>query len=109
MPKADEQAEKLLAQRIKSGKTCVKFSNDPLGKEFDIINDEFVIESRPALASISEKFRNQAKRVFKTAQQTGRKVYFHFDGEPCADVINKLHKYQQQYGIEIIIDTKPLD
>ena len=109
VPKYDPQAEKLLSQRIKDGQTCMKFSNDPLGKEFDIINKEFIIETKPALRSIGSAFRQQAKRTFEAAKQTGRKVYFHFDGQPSSEIISKLNKYQKKYSIEMIIDTKPLD
>ena len=107
VPKHDPQAEKLLSQRIINGQTSMKFSNDKFGKEFDIINEKFIIETKPALRSIKSSFRKQAKRAFEAAQQTGRKVYFHFEGEPAAEIINKLNKYQTRYGIEMIIDTKP--
>ncbi len=107
--KPDPQAEKLFAQRFKDGETCVHFSNDPFKKEFDIITKDYIVETKPALRSIKQDFRDQAKAIFEAAKQTGRKVYFHFNGKPCADVINKLEKYERRYGIKLVIDTKPLN
>lgn len=75
---------------------------------FDVISNEFIAESKPAMRSIDRDFRIQAKRVFEAARQTGRKVYFHFNGEPCRDIIRKLQEYQRRYGIEMIIDTEVL-
>ncbi|HML19175.1 MAG TPA: restriction endonuclease fold toxin, partial [Candidatus Dependentiae bacterium] len=63
---------------------------------------------RKIVESIDKGFRIQAKRAFEAARQTGRKVYFHFNGEPCRDIIRKLQEYQRRYGIEMIIDTEIL-
>jgi cbb3-type cytochrome oxidase cytochrome c subunit len=79
-----------------------------MGKEFDVISDEYIAEAKPALQSIKPEFRRQAKRAFEAARQTGRKVYFHFNGEPCSNVIRKLQEYQRRYGVEMVINTEIL-
>ena len=106
VPKPDAGAD-TLARKL-NGESRMKFSGDPIGKEFDVISNEFIAESKPAMRSIDRDFRIQAKRVFEAARQTGRKVYFHFNGEPCRDIIRKLQEYQRRYGIEMIIDTEVL-
>jgi len=105
-PRPDIGAEKLAAKL--NGQSRVYFSNDPIKKEFDVISNEFIAEAKPAMQSIKPEFRQQAKRAFEAARQTGRKVYFHFNGEPCRDIIRKLQEYQRRYGIEMIIDTEVL-
>ncbi len=49
------------------------------------------------------------KATFEAAKQTGKKVYYQFEGIPAQPVIDKLHEYSERYGIEVIIDTKPLN
>jgi hypothetical protein len=105
-PRQDIDAEKL-ADKLK-GQSRMKFSNDPYGKEFDVISDEYIAEAKPALKSIDHGFRKQAKEAFEAAKQTGRKVYYHFNGTPCRDVIKKLYEYAKRYGVEVVIDTEIL-
>ena len=88
IPKPDAGAD-ALATKLK-GQSCMAFSNDPIRKEFDVISNEFIAETKEAMCSSKPAFRNQAKRAFEAARQTNRKVYFHFNGMPCRDVIRKL-------------------
>ncbi|WP_339364313.1 restriction endonuclease fold toxin, partial [Vallitalea maricola] len=96
-----------LAKRL-NGQSRMKFSNDPKGKEFDAISDIFIGETKPALQTYNKSVRNQMKAAFEAAQQTDRKVYYHFEGQPAQSVIDKLYEYSNRYKIEVIIDTKPL-
>ena len=84
IPKPDAGAD-ALATKLKGQSTA--FSNDPIRKEFDVISNEFIAETKEAMCSSKPAFRNQAKRAFEAARQTNRKVYFHFNGMPCRDVI----------------------
>ena len=102
--KADPDADKL-AERI-SGESRVKFENDPDMREFDAVSDDYIAQAKPANFQINKKFRSQAKATFEAAKQTGRKVYFHFDGPPEEGVIKKIHEYESRYGIEAKIDTE---
>jgi len=54
------------------------------------------------------KFRQQARATFEVAKTTGRQPYFHFEGAPGPGVINKLKEYGKRYGLDPIIDIKPL-
>ncbi len=104
VPKPDAAAEEL-AQKI-GGQPRVKFNSDPDGREFDAISDEFIAQSKPAINTFNKKFRKQAKATFDAAKETGRKVYFEFDGLPAQEVIDKLNEYSTRYGVPIIIDIK---
>lgn len=106
MNKADPAAD-ALAQRI-GGESRVKFANDPKGREFDVISDRYVAQTKPAGLGLGAKFRNQAKATFEAAQATGRIPYFHFEGTPAADVLSKLQEYAHRYGITPVIDISPL-
>ncbi|MEK3731592.1 WXG100 family type VII secretion target [Paenibacillus sp. FSL M8-0334] len=102
-----DAAADALAGRI-GGQSRVKFSNDPAHREFDAISDQYVAQSKPALQTVNKSIRDQMKATFEAAQETGRKVYYHFEGQPAQSVIDKLNEYSSRYGIEVIIDTKPL-
>ncbi|MFE3496255.1 putative T7SS-secreted protein [Streptomyces sp. NPDC059175] len=102
-PAADALAERL------GGESRVKFANDPKGREIDAVSDEYVAQSKPGGMQMGSALRNQAKATFEYAIQSGRTPYFHFDGEPGPGVINKLKEYGRRYGIEPVIDTKPLE
>lgn len=104
--KGDSAAD-ALAERI-GGESRVKFANDPQGREFDVINDKYIAQAKPALKTLNKDVRNQMKATFETAKQTNKKVYYQFEGEPHQSVIRKLQEYSERYGIEVIIDTKPL-
>ncbi len=103
--KPDPDAD-ALAERI-HGESRVKFDSDPAGREFDAVSDEYVGQSKPANFQLNKAFRDQAKATFEAAKATGRKVYYHFQGDPAPNVIAKLNEYAQRYGVEVTIDTTP--
>lgn len=105
--KPDPAADKL-AHRLR-GEARVKFKNDPKGKEFDAVSKRYIAETKPALHTMNKKVRNQMKAVFEAAKETGRSVYYHFEGQPAQSIIDKLHEYSARYGVPVIIDTKPLN
>ncbi|MDH3976767.1 MAG: hypothetical protein OEV42_21095, partial [Deltaproteobacteria bacterium] len=96
-----------LAKRLK-GESRVAFASDPIGREFDVISDQFIAQTKPALRKVGTKFRKQAKATFEAAKETNKKVYFHFEGQPSKEVLNKISEYADRYGVEYIIDTKTL-
>lgn len=102
-PAADE-----LATRI-NGESRVKFANDPAGREFDAISDEYIAQAKPALKTIGKSWRNQTKATFEAAVETGRKPYFQFQGEPDPAFLAKISEYEARYGVEAVIDTEPLN
>ncbi|PJN55702.1 hypothetical protein PAEVO_24240 [Paenibacillus sp. GM2FR] len=102
-----DAAADALAERL-GGESRMKFDSDPIGREFDAVSDEYIAQTKPALQQVNKKVRDQMKATFEAAEQTGRKVYYHFEGEPAQSVIDKLHEYSQRYGIEVHIDTDPL-
>ncbi len=105
--KPDPAADKL-AQRL-NGESRVKFENDPKGREFDAVSNEYVAQTKPALQTINQSVRGQMKATFEAAKETGRSVYYHFEGQPAQSVIDKLNEYSTRYGIPVIIDIKPLN
>ncbi len=102
-----DAAADALADRI-GGQSRVKFSSDSVGREFDAISEDYVAQSKPALQTLNKSVRDQMKATFEAAQETGRKVYYHFEGQPAQSVIDKLNEYSSRYGIEVVIDTKHL-
>ncbi|WP_221770543.1 restriction endonuclease fold toxin [Listeria booriae] len=106
VPKPDDAAD-LLAERV-SGESRVRFENDPKGREFDVISDEFVAQAKPALNNLGTKVRSQMRATFEAAKRTGKKVYYQFEGEPAQEVIDKLYEYSERFGVEVVIDTTPL-
>jgi hypothetical protein len=105
--KPDADADKL-AERI-GGESRVRFNNDPSGREFDAVSDQYIGQAKPADFVVNKKFRVQAKASFDAAQETGRAVYYHFDGPPDPAAITKLNEYSQRYGIKLTIDTRPFE
>ncbi|NQX67329.1 hypothetical protein HQN90_14505 [Paenibacillus alba] len=103
-----DAAADLLANRI-GGESRVKFANDPSGREFDVVGDQYVAQTKPALKSLDKQFRNQAKATIEAALETGRKAYFHFEGQPADSVLRQLNEYAGRYKTEIIIDINPLN
>ncbi|MDG9672876.1 restriction endonuclease fold toxin [Micromonospora sp. DH14] len=81
---------------------------EPRGREFDAVSQRYVAQSKPANYKMGSDFRNQAKATFEKAIETGRVPYFHFEGPPAGGVLRKLHEYGVRYGIEPVIDTRPL-
>lgn len=98
----------MLAERI-GGESRVKFTNDPKAREFDAISNEYIAQAKPALSTLNKNVREQMKATFEAAKQTGKKVYYQFEGTPAQSVIDKLYEYSERYGIEVIIDTNPLN
>lgn len=86
----------------------MKFANDSVGREFDVVSSEYIGQTKPALQTVNKSVRDQMKTTFEAAQETGRKVYYHFEGQPAQSIINKLNEYSQRYGIDVVIDTTPL-
>lgn len=87
----EDPAADALAKRI-GGTSRVKFSNDPKGREFDVISDRYIAQTKPALGkNMSPKLRRQFEQTFQAAKDTGRIPYFHFEGTPHPDVIRKLN------------------
>ncbi|MFJ9819561.1 putative T7SS-secreted protein [Streptomyces sp. NPDC101151] len=105
--KPDADADKL-AEKL-GGEPRRRFENDPVGREFDAISDEYVAQAKPADFTLNKKFRKQAQATFEAAIQSGRTPYFHFDGPPGPGVIDKLQEYGHRYGVEPVIDTTPLE
>ena len=101
-----DAAADALAQRI-GGESTVRFSNDI--REFDVINDLYVAQTKPALKQLNAAVRKQMKATFEAAKETNRTVYYHFEGQPATSVINKLNEYSNRYGVKVVIDTKPLN
>ncbi|MEO2207979.1 WXG100 family type VII secretion target [Paenibacillus pabuli] len=106
VPKEDKAADRL-AEKL-GGESRVKFSNDPKGREFDTVSDEYIAQTKPPLNSLDKQFRKQAKATIEAAIETGKKAYFHFEGKPDDRVIRQLNEYADRYKVEIVIDTKPL-
>ncbi|CAI6080004.1 hypothetical protein PAECIP112173_02764 [Paenibacillus sp. JJ-100] len=106
VPKADIAADNL-ADRL-GGESRVKFKNDPKGREFDTVSDEYIAQTKPPLNSLDKQFRKQAKATIEAAIETGKKAYFHFEGKPDDRVLRQLDEYANRYKVEIVIDTKPL-
>ena len=98
----------MLAERI-GGESRVKFTNDPKAREFDAISNEYIAQAKPALSTLNKSVREQMKATFEAAKQTGKKVYYQFEGTPAQSVIDKLYEYSERYGVEVIIDTNPLN
>ena len=103
VPKPDPDAD-ALATRI-GGESRVRFKND--NREFDVISDKYIGQAKPANYNINKTGRDQAKATFDAARDTGRKVYYHFDGPPNPNTIRKLEQYSKEYNIPIVIDIKP--
>lgn len=103
----DEAADKL-GHRL-HGKSRVYFENDPKKREFDAVSKDYIAQTKPALKTLNASVRNQMKASFEAAQQTGRKVYYHFEGEPAKSVIDKLYEYGKRYGVDVVIDTNPFN
>ena len=102
-PHADALSKKI------GGQSRVKFSNDKNNREFDVVSDEYIGQAKPSSITAGSAFRKQAKATFEAAQQTGRKVYYHFEGgEPSSAIVSKINEYSKRYKVKVIIDTKPL-
>ncbi|MBY0202728.1 WXG100 family type VII secretion target [Paenibacillus cucumis (ex Kampfer et al. 2016)] len=106
VPKGDAAADKL-ADKL-AGESRVKFKNDPKGREFDTVSDEYIAQTKPPLNSLDKQFRKQAKATIEAAIETGKKAYFHFEGKPDDRVLRQLNEYAERYKVDIVIDTRPL-
>jgi hypothetical protein len=103
---AKDRSAGLLAERI-GGEASVRFANGP-SNEFDALSTEYVAQAKPANFTLNQAFRNQAKKTFEVALQSGRTPYFQFDGPPRPGVIQAISRYADRYGIEPVIDLTPL-
>jgi len=103
-----DPAAHLLAERI-NGQPQVSFSKGPNpNQEFDAVSDKYVAQSKPGGFQLGKQFRRQAQTTFEVAKSTGRQPYFHFEGPPATGVIDKLQEYGRRYGLDPVIDIKPL-
>jgi hypothetical protein len=102
-----DAAADALAARI-GGVSRVQFSGDPLKKEFDAVSKHFIAETKPGTMTFGSAWRNQAKAVFQAARDNRKIAYFHFEGAPSKEFLDKLAEYSKRYGVKYIVDTKPL-
>jgi hypothetical protein len=103
----DAHADRL-AGRL-HGRSRVAFEGDPDRREFDVVSDRYVAQAKPATVPYGKPFRDQAKATFDAARQSGRSVYYHFEGgAPRSSVVGALERYSQRYGVPVVIDTEPL-
>ncbi len=51
---------------------------------------------------------NKQKQHLKQQNKLIKIPYFQFEGEPSPDIIKKIQEYSERYGIDYVIDTKPL-
>jgi hypothetical protein len=96
----------LLAEKL-GGQSRMIFNNDPKGREFDVISDQYIGQTKTSMNSLSSQFREQAKATIEAAIETGRQAYFHFETAPADKVIRQLREYEKRYDVEIIIDISP--
>ncbi|MFD1151580.1 WXG100-like domain-containing protein [Saccharothrix hoggarensis] len=101
-PKADALAERI------GGRSQVRFARDTPETEYDAVSDQYVAQAKPANLTYGSQFRNQAHITFEAAVSTGRTPYFQFDGPPKRGVLEALQRYARQYGVEPVIDLRPL-
>jgi RHS repeat-associated protein len=101
--KADADAD-ALATKL-GGQSRVKFENDPTGREFDVVSDKYIAQTK-SIGQLGSKFRNQAKATFEAAKESGREVYFQFTGGKApSEIIDKLKEYSTRYGVKLTIDN----
>ena len=101
-----DPAADAFAQRI-GGAPSVRFANGP-ANEFDAVSAQYVAQAKPADFTLNQAFRNQAKATFEAAIASGRVPYFQFDGPPGPGVLEALARYAERYGIDPVVDLKPL-
>ena len=103
-PKPDPAAD-VLAEKL-GGKSRQIFNSDSTtNKEFDVISDEYIAETKEGRPKVNKDLRVQAKRAFEAAQQTGRKVYYEFENPPRDEVVRRLNEYSERYGVELTINV----
>ncbi|MGR6542093.1 WXG100 family type VII secretion target [Paenibacillus tundrae] len=96
----------LLAEKL-GGQSRMIFNNDPKGREFDVVSDLYIGQTKTSMNSLSSQFREQAKATIEAAIETNRKAYFHFEIAPADKVIRQLREYEKRYDVEVIIDISP--
>ncbi|MGV7114740.1 RHS repeat-associated core domain-containing protein [Paenibacillus kyungheensis] len=104
--KEDPSAD-LLAIKL-GGQSRMIFKNDPQGREFDVISNQYIAQTKTSINSLSSQYRNQAKATIEAAIETNRTAYFHFETNPAESVVRQLREYETRYGVKIIIDVSPL-
>jgi hypothetical protein len=103
--KPDASAD-ALAKKL-GGTSRVKFENDPLQREFDVVSDKFIGQTK-ASGTLGSKLRAQAKATFEAAQETGKSVYYEFEKNPTKEVIDKLNEYSKRYNVNFTYEVKNL-
>lgn len=103
-----DPAADALAERI-GGRSRIKFVDDPTGREYDVVSDDYIGQTKPGGLIVGKEWRDQAKGTFEAAIATGRRPYFHFDGPPSREVLRALERYRLRYGIDPVIDTVPFE
>ncbi|MBB4933621.1 hypothetical protein F4561_004441 [Lipingzhangella halophila] len=67
-------------------------------------------QAKLSRVQVNKTFRNQAKAAFEAASQSGRSVYYHFQGGPLSpEVRSRLEEYANRYGVDLVIDDTPFD
>ncbi|WP_211748065.1 restriction endonuclease fold toxin [Paenibacillus sp. Marseille-Q4541] len=96
----------LLGEKL-DGQSRMIFNNDPKGREFDVVSDKYIGQTKTSMNNLSPQFREQAKATIEAGIETGRKAYFHFETAPADKIIRQLREYEKRYEVEIIIDISP--
>jgi hypothetical protein len=100
-PDADADA---LAEKLK-GQSRVSFANDPNKREFDVVSDEYIAQTK-VIKTLGSDFRAQAKATFEAAKQTGRKVYYELSPNTSPEIIKKINEYSTRFGVPVKIEYK---
>jgi RHS repeat-associated protein len=72
-----DPAAEALAARI-GGVSSVKFPGKFKDREFDVLSDKYIGQTKPANFKMGGAFRNRAKATFEAAQELGLQPYFSF-------------------------------
>lgn len=97
-----DDAADALATKL-NGQSSVSFDSDSLGREFDVVSDEFIGQTKQ-IGKLGSKFRKQAKATFEAAKETGRSVYYQLNSNTSQDIINKINEYSDRYGVNVVIE-----
>ncbi|WP_054400890.1 WXG100 family type VII secretion target [Paenibacillus solani] len=85
VPKKDEAAD-MLAKKI-GGESRVKFGNDPYGREFDTVSDQYIAQTKPPLKSLDKQFRKQAKATIEGLLKLAGKLIFILKVHPMIEYL----------------------
>ncbi|MDH4472202.1 MAG: restriction endonuclease fold toxin [Fluviicola sp.] len=102
-----EDITPILNQRFE-GRSNVKFKNDPVGKEYDHVTDELLIEYKKFTTtsdnSIGQKVRAEYKTHFLACKTTGRRAFFIFEGTHNEAHIARIKEYADRYEVPTTIE-----